>query len=93
MALLIPPDAPPRELLPANPPLFTIEELWAAVGGYIEIVGRLADCWVVCNERGKLEGLPVNPVATELLRRAGLLLEPLDYLVGSVLLCENSELD
>lgn len=38
----------------------TLEELQAAVGGYIETVTMFTDCVVICNEEGRLQGLPHN---------------------------------
>lgn len=38
----------------------TLEELQAAVGGYIETVTLFTDCVVICNEEGRLQGLPHN---------------------------------
>ena len=31
-----------------------------AVGGYIETVTLATDCCIICNEEGRLEGLPYN---------------------------------
>jgi len=58
-----------------------LEELQAAVGGYIEPVPRFTTIWdddaklyvecvAFCNEEGKLDELPVNPVATALWNEA-----------------------
>ena len=38
----------------------TLEALQGIVGGYIEAVWLRDDCVLVCNEEGKLQGLPVN---------------------------------
>lgn len=38
----------------------TLEAFQAAVGGYIETVGLDANAVLVCNEEGKLAGLPAN---------------------------------
>lgn len=38
----------------------TLEALQAVVGGYIETVGLDANALLVCNEEGKLLGLPAN---------------------------------
>ena len=38
----------------------TLEAFQAAVGGYIEVVGLDANAALVCNEEGKLTGLPAN---------------------------------
>lgn len=38
----------------------TLEELQGIVGGYIEVVRFASDCVIICNEEGKLYGLPHN---------------------------------
>lgn len=38
----------------------TLEELQAAVGGYIETVTIVEDCVIICNEEGRLRGMPHN---------------------------------
>lgn len=38
----------------------TLEELQAAVGGYIETVTFASNAVVICNEEGRLQGLPHN---------------------------------
>ena len=38
----------------------TLEAFQAAVGGYIETVGLDANATLICNEEGKLMGLPAN---------------------------------
>ena len=38
----------------------TLEELQAAVGGYIETVTFASDAVAICNEEGRLQGLPHN---------------------------------
>jgi hypothetical protein len=38
----------------------TLEALQQKVGGYIETVTFTADCCVICNEEGRLLGLPHN---------------------------------
>ena len=38
----------------------TLEELKAAVGGYIETVTVASDARIICNEEGRLQGLPYN---------------------------------
>ena len=36
----------------------TLEELLATVGGYIETVTIASDAVIICNEEGRLRGLP-----------------------------------
>lgn len=38
----------------------TLEEMQEIVGGYIETFGFAQDACIVCNEEGKLMGLPYN---------------------------------
>lgn len=38
----------------------TLEELQESVEGYIETVTFASDCCVICNEEGRLLGLPYN---------------------------------
>lgn len=40
----------------------TLEEMQKLVGGYIESVHYKDNLFLICNEEGKLEGLPVNVV-------------------------------
>lgn len=84
----------------------TLKVLQGAVGGHIELVGGfdtiehdgdVRECAAFCNEEGKLEGLPINGIATVLWDRAlkrqggtglwqhGEKTAPADVLVGSVI--------
>ena len=38
----------------------TLEDLQATVGGYIETVAIASDAVIICNEEGRLHGLPHN---------------------------------
>lgn len=38
----------------------TLEAFWRAVGGYIETVTLASDLCLICNEEGRLQGLPYN---------------------------------
>jgi hypothetical protein len=70
-----------------------LEALQAGVGGYIEEVPGFTKfhrkaCVAFCNEEGKLKGLPVNSVATNLWRKqtqAG------DFLVGNVVIVQGDD--
>jgi hypothetical protein len=70
---------------PANKKDFTLKELQAIVGGYIEMVFLNNGQIMVVNEEGKLEGLPLNVRATEIIRRNG----KEDTIVGDVLVCPS----
>ena len=58
-----------------------LDGLQEAVGGWIEYVPTEQDVTVYCNEEGKIEGLPPNPVATAMF---GQMLMQHDYLAGDV---------
>jgi len=61
----------------------SLEELQAAVGGYIEMV-RTINGYMYCNEEGKLLGLPMNLAATNML-----LFD--DVVVGDVVVMEEGD--
>ena len=90
MATLLTAGGREGEVNPANGSRFTLAELQAAVGGYIELLrlndGRL----MVLNDEGKLKGLPFNQMASAL---AWGRLGPGDYVVGDVLVCVGREID
>lgn len=50
------PGQRPRETEIEN----SLSALQQAVGGYIETVTLAEDCCVICNEEGRLQGLPYN---------------------------------
>lgn len=67
----------------------------AAVGGYIESVpywdsflhnGQPRRCWAICNEEGKIQGLPDNLIATTLWFQNVPSMKGRDILVGDVAL-------
>lgn len=63
---------------------FTLEELQAIVGGYIEIV-RVPGGFLVVNEDGLLRRLPRNGQASRL--------HPSSPIVGDAVLCDPTEID
>lgn len=74
-----------------------LESLQKAVGGYIEVIPFFvrfqgSDCVALCNEEGKLIGLPFNASATDAWRKqCGGWIN--DVLVGSVaIVCGDAEL-
>ena len=68
MALWIPsdPDAPAEFRSPADGAKFTLKEMQAMVGGLIEPVILPNGLVMMCNEEGRLRGLPDNFVASVL---------------------------
>jgi hypothetical protein len=68
MAVLYTPDSRVKEVQPANGRHWTLEELQAIVGGYVEVVRTVDHCFMVINEEGKIQTppLPLNIPATRL---------------------------
>jgi len=84
-------------VVPAKGGVFSYEELSKFVGGYIEIVEppSKTGAIIVCNEEGKINGLPLNKLATEMWQEHA---EPgsprmSDPVVGNVLLCHTSQVE
>ena len=70
---------------PMNGKDFQLSELQKVVGGFIEIVRTKDGRLMVINEEGKLEGLPINELATELYQYN-------DIIVGDVLVCNRNQI-
>lgn len=88
MAMLYEPNGSESEVQPKNGKTFSLEELQAAVGGYIELVTiQGGSKLMLVNEEGKLNGLPFNDVATQLMAN------PHDFVVGNALVCSPKEVD
>jgi hypothetical protein len=64
------PDGRITPIAPANGKTYTLEELQALVGGYIEIVPMDKGRYAVVNEEGMFLGLDLNPGASLLLGTA-----------------------
>lgn len=101
MAILIPVQGDPRFIVPALQPAFSLSELQTLVGGYLEVVvlpwrvlGGIAGTQdggpllMFINERGKLEGLPLNRFATVLVQDT---ITPGDVIVGPAVICTREE--
>jgi len=75
----------------SRPPLdnrkYKLDELQEIVGGYIQIVSASDGRIIVLNEEGKLIGLPINPIATQLFFPGQ------DVIVGNVLICQSNMID
>lgn len=74
---------------PENGKDFSLKELQGFVGGHIEIVPLTKDRLMVVNEEGKLKGLPLNLVATEIYNNESFCAT--DTIVGNALVCKRSE--
>lgn len=89
MAVLIPVQGEKQEVLPANGKCFTLEELQALVGGYIEYLYLPDGRVLVINEEGKPEGLPYNFNASLYGVQIGIAND--DFIVGPAVLCSSIE--
>lgn len=73
----------------------TLEDMQAAVGGFIERVGVHVTIdgvlykHLIVNEEGKLDGLPVNVKATEIVNFIGIA----DIIVGDAIFMEPGEFE
>ena len=77
---------------PLNGVDFTLEELQALVGGYVEKVNLSPEQFILCDEDAKSKNLPVNQNATDLWLKAfpyATLFDPV--LLGPVLLFNNKD--
>lgn len=89
MAKIIKADGQVIEVSPKNGSDFKLDELKAIVNGYIEPVYLNDEQMMVVNEEGKLYGLPVNLIATEIYNITH---QPhTDVIVGDVLFCKRNE--
>lgn len=81
-----------KEVTPKNGTDFQLEELQEIVGGYIWVIGLQEDTEqriIVVNDEGKLKGLQMNEKATELAQGFDAISQ-IDYIVGDVLVCNDS---
>lgn len=73
---------------PANGEKFELEQLQKIVGGYIEVVLLTINpdgkkVYMIVNEEGELNGLPLNPIATAMFQECR---KTDDVIVGDVLI-------
>lgn len=72
---------------------YELKEMQGIVGGLIDILSSRIDCGtpvaMIINDMGKLEDLPVNPLATILAIDYGMMDES-DFIVGDVLLAYDT---
>jgi hypothetical protein len=91
-ATLIKADGQTIEVLPEGK-TFSLKELQALVGGYIEMISLNNGTVMVLNEEGKLQDLPFNESATAMAHNCGSGIATSDYLVGNVLVCPSKLLN
>lgn len=89
MAEILRADGTSQQVQPRNGTDFQLDEVKAIVGGWVEIVGLADGRLMVCNEEGKLIGLPPNFAATELFNQGGRMWY--DVIMGDVLVCGDEE--
>ena len=76
----------------------TLKEMQDIVGGYIEVAYDDGKTQIICNEEGKIRGLPINETATDIWhdKLSKFNSNPnyisLDYLVGTVLILKDKAL-
>lgn len=90
MATIYHPADAPIDTTPENGKQFTLEEMQGIVGGYIQIINLGNGNVMVINEDGKLLNLPKNAHATIIAHQHKAIF-PLDYIVGTALVCRESE--
>jgi hypothetical protein len=84
MALLCTPEFEMQEVHPENGEVFTLQELQAFVGRYIEIVGTYKNWYALGNVDGIRLGLPLNARASNLIDR---------LLFGDILFLTHEEME
>ncbi len=92
MATLIKTNGVITTVTPENQPYFTLEEMQGYVGGLIQLINISGNRLMICNEEGKIEGLPLNRYASYLAMKNGVLFEG-DYIAGNILICHNDEVE
>ena len=82
------PQARGREI---SPKTFSLEELQAIVGGYIELVKLTDDVVMIVDEEGKFKDYPMNYAATALWAKC----HPgySDWIAGDVVVCSTDMID
>lgn len=91
MATLIKASGEKKDITPRNNKEFELEEAQALVGGYIQIIQVGHDKVMVFDEEGKLNGKPVNSMAT-MIAKMNMAIFQTDFIVGDVIYCKNEEI-
>ena len=88
MATLLYVNGTQTTVTPASPPAFSLEELQAMVGGWLEVVYLPDGNLLVIDEEGKLKNYPRNEQATRL---AASRLFRGDYIAGNAVIVTLQE--
>ena len=86
-AISIKQDGTVTKVNPSNGDYFSLDELQAFVGGYIEVIHVVGDLLMIVNEEGKLHNQGINSVANLFY------LNPYENIVGDVVLINKNQLD
>lgn len=89
MIKIIKTDSTEQEFKPADKKI-SLKEMQEIVGGYIEIVPLNNDKLFVCNEEGKIKGLPYNSKASEYFEKHT---GHYDKIAGDVIIADTWEID
>lgn len=92
MAHYVTTDGDVKTVTPKNGKTFDLEEMQGYVGGLIEMIYLTADKIMIINEEGKLCNLDLNILATRVAYQHQAIWQN-DYVVGNVLVCDDSELN
>ncbi len=95
MGRIIKANGKKESIVPSNGKYYQLKEQQKIVGGLIQHI-NLMDGWIMTiNEEGKLFGLPINDIATEIYRTSIYLergFDTSDFIVGDVLICKSDEI-
>lgn len=89
MATLIKTNGEEIKVQPGNGSDFSLKELQELVNGYIQVLQINDKTYMVVDEEGKIKNKPLNEKATKMVRE---ILLTVDYIVGDVLICDDSEI-
>ncbi len=88
-AIHIKTDGTETPVYPENGTDFNLKEMQGFVGGYVEVITLSNGKIMLLNEEGKVDGLPVNKVATQMTRDV---LSAGDMVIGDVLICDDNQI-
>lgn len=86
MAKLIRANGEVVEIEPKDKDSFTLDEMQGYVNGWIEVVYLASGDVMVVNEEGKLNGLPINEIATAVYGNIH------DTIVGDVMIINRNQI-
>lgn len=90
-AVLMMPDGDKREVEPADRHGFTLAEVQAFVGGFVQLVRLTEGRLMLINEEAKfMPGMQPNPAATRLAHHVGAIRNT-DWICGPALICDASQ--